>query len=152
MKISVVCDRAGYKLKKEMVEKLKHMGHEVIDHGLYSEDEDMEFPDAAKLLCASITKGDAEKGIMFAGTGVGAAIACNKVPGIRASVVHDVHCAHQAVEHDHVQVMCIGEKIVGSWLASDLIDRFLVTTQGNTDERTLRIIRKLNIMDGSEKE
>ena len=92
--------------------------------------------------------GKAEKAIMFCGTGVGASIACNKIPGIRASMIHDVHCAHQAVEHDDVQVMCIGEKIVGEWLAPDLIRVFL-EARANQDDWTPHVVRMLNEMDGS---
>ena len=150
MKIAVICDKAGYSLKAAMVEKIKESGHEVLDFGLYNDVDDMDFPDAAQILCEPILTGEAERAIMFAGTGVGASIACNKIPGIRASIIHDVQCAHQAVEHDHVQVMCIGGKVVGEWLAIDLIERFLPAV-GNTDEKTLRCVHKLNVMDGSAK-
>jgi ribose 5-phosphate isomerase B len=148
MIISVGCDHAGINLKEKMLPILKELGHEVIDHGCFSREEKPFFPDVAQAVCQPILEGKAEKGIMFCGTGVGASIACNKIPGIRASIIHDAHCAHQAVEHDHVQVMCIGEKIVGEWLAPDLIKTFLTAT-GDTDERTQIVIRKLAEMDGS---
>jgi ribose 5-phosphate isomerase B len=148
MIISVGCDHAGINLKEKMLPYLKEMGHEVIDNGCFSRDEMPFFPDVARKVCQLILDGKAERGIMFCGSGVGASIACNKIPGIRASIIHDIHCAHQAVEHDHVQVMCVGEKIVGEWLASDLIDRFLKAT-GDTDERTQIVIRKLAEMDGT---
>ena len=150
MIISVGCDHAGINLKEKMIPHLKALGHEVIDHGCFSREEKPFFPDVAKQVCQPILEGKAERGIMFCGSGVGASIACNKIPGIRASIIHDIHLAHQAVEHDHVQVMCIGEKIVGEWLAPDLIERFLIAT-GDTDERTQIVIRKLAEMDGSAK-
>ncbi|MDF2675139.1 MAG: RpiB/LacA/LacB family sugar-phosphate isomerase [Clostridiales bacterium] len=150
MIISVGCDHAGINLKEKMIPHLIALGHEVIDHGCYSREEKPFFPDVAKQVCQPILEGKAEKGIMFCGTGVGASIACNKIPGIRASIIHDIHLAHQSVEHDHVQVMCIGEKIVGEWLAPDLIERFLTAT-GDTDERTQIVIKKLCEMDGSAK-
>ena len=99
-------------------------------------------------VCQPVLDGRAEKAIMFCGTGVGASVACNKIPGIRASIIHDVHCAHQAVEHDDVQVMCIGAQIVGDWLAPDLIRPFL-EAKANQDEWTPKVVRMLGEMDGS---
>lgn len=148
MVISIGSDHAGYNLKVKMIPIIEEMGHQIIDHGNNSADDLVYFPDMAKKVSQSILEGKAEKGIMFCGTGVGASIACNKIPGIRASIIHDIQCAHQAVEHDHVQIMCIGEKVVGEWLAKDLLKPFLDAV-GNTDERTKVVIEKLNEMDGS---
>ena len=147
MVISIGSDRAGYHLKMAMYKKLVEAGHTVIDHGCGADDE-IYFPVAAKLICEPILRGEAERGIMFAGTGVGASIACNKIPGIRASIVHDIQCAHQSVEHDHVQVMCIGEKCVGEWHAWDLVQSFL-SAGGYTDDRTRLMIKMLGELDGS---
>lgn len=146
MKISVGCDHAGYQLKIAMLPFLKEEGHEIIDNGCHDPAEMPYFPDVAKTVCQHVLDGTAERAIMFCGTGVGASIACNKIPGIRASMIHDWHCAHQAVEHDHVQVMCIGEKIVGQWLARDLIREFL-QAKGDTDERAIVVQQKLKEMD-----
>lgn len=146
MKLSVGSDHAGYNLKIAMLPLLKEAGHEVIDNGCHDPAEMPYFPDVAKTVCQQVLDGNAERAIMFCGTGVGAAIACNKIPGIRASVIHDWHCAHQAVEHDHVQVMCIGEKIVGQWLAWDLIREFLKAV-GDTDDRAMVVQQKLREMD-----
>lgn len=148
MKISVGSDHAGYKLKIAMMPLLKEAGHEVIDNGCDDPAEQPYFPDVAKKVCQHVLDGNVEKAIMFCGTGVGASIACNKIPGIRASMIHDWHCAHQAVEHDHVNVMCIGEKIVGDWIAWDLIQEFL-KAQGDTDERAVIIQQKLREMEAS---
>lgn len=148
MKIVVGSDKAGYHLKVECVDFLKEQGHMVFDVGSNDAEEDLYFPDVAKALSAYILDGRAERGIMFCGTGVGAAIACNKIPGIRASVVHDIQSAHQSVEHDDVQVMCIGEKIVGSWLAQDLIPPFLAARL-NPDPRFRKMVDMLCEMDGS---
>lgn len=148
MVISIGSDHAGYELKVKMIPYLESLGHQVIDNGSDSASIPVFFPEVAKKVCAPILSGQAERGIMFCGTGVGASIACNKIPGIRSSIIHDVHCAHQAVEHDHVQVMCLGEKIVGEWLVKDLIKAFLGAA-GDTDERTWEVIRMLNEMDGS---
>lgn len=146
MKISVGSDHAGYNLKIAMLPLLKEAGHEVIDNGCDDPAEMPYFPDVAKIVCQHVLDGNAERAIMFCGTGVGASIACNKIPGIRASMIHDWHCAHQAVEHDYVNVMCIGEKIVGNWLAWDLIKEFL-QAQGDTDERAMVVQQKLREMD-----
>ncbi len=146
MKISIGCDHAGYKLKMEMKPLLLEAGYELVDNGCHDPKEIPFFPDVAKIVCSSILNGECERGIMFCGTGVGASIACNKIPGIRASMIHDWHCAHQAVEHDHVNVMCIGEKIVGGWLAWDLIQEFL-KAEGDTDEWAITVQQKLKEMD-----
>ena len=148
MVIVIVSDRAGYHLKVECAEFLKELGHEVIDVGSNSEDHDMVFPDVAKALCPYILEKRAQRGIVFCGTGVGIAVACNKIPGIRASVVHDIQTAHQCVEHDDVQVMCIGEKIVGSWLAKDLIPAFLAAKL-DPNPRFRQMVDLLEEMDGS---
>lgn len=148
MRVSIINDKAGYHLYTAIKEFLVEEGHEVIDLGLENADTDMDFPDAAIMLCDTILNGSADRAIMVAGTGVGASIACNKIPGIRASMVHDWHCAHQAVEHDFTQVMCIGGQIVGPWLARDLVKEFL-SAQPAMEEKFIRCVDKLNRMDGS---
>ncbi|MGI6004022.1 MAG: RpiB/LacA/LacB family sugar-phosphate isomerase [Christensenellales bacterium] len=146
MIVSIGCDRTGYNLKVAMAEKLCEAGYELIDHGQFHPDDDLHFPDLARQVCQSILDGEAQRGIMFCGTSVGATIACNKIPGIRASTVHDVQCAHQSVEHDHVQVMTIGEKCIGEWLAWDLIQAFL-QAEPHTDDRARLLMTKLFAMD-----
>jgi ribose 5-phosphate isomerase B len=147
MKIAVGGDHCGYNLKTLIIPKLEALGHEVVNYGCFSP-EPVDFPDIAKLICDSVLNGDAERGIMFCGTGVGASIACNKVSGIRASVCHDVHSAHQCVEHDDVQIMCIGEQIIGHVVALELIQLFL-KAEFSIDEACRRRVHKLNIMDNS---
>lgn len=148
MVISVGSDHAGYKLKVKMLPLLKEWGYEVIDNGCNTDEVKSYFPDISKAVCSHILDGTAEKAIMFCGTGVGASVACNKIPGIRASIIHDVHSAHQSVEHDDVQVMCIGAQIVGDWLAPDLIRTFL-EAKPNQDDWTPHIIEMLGEMDNS---
>jgi ribose 5-phosphate isomerase B len=121
------------------------LGHEVVDVGSY-DDAPVDFPDVARRLGQTLRRGAVERGILVCGTGVGAAIAANKMKGIRAAVCHDVHSAHQSVEHDDVNVMCIGAKIVGTWLACDLITAYLGATF-STDEEFRRRVRKLQDMD-----
>jgi ribose 5-phosphate isomerase B len=145
MKVVIGCDHAGFPMKQTVVDHLAGRGHQVIDVGTNTPDP-VDFPDIAKALTGAVLDGRAERGIMVCGTGVGASIAANKVPGIRAAVLHDVHCAHQAVEHDDVNVMCIGAKIVGPWLAVDLIDAYLAA-EFSTDPDFRRRVEKLAQMD-----
>ncbi|SEN86812.1 ribose 5-phosphate isomerase B [Paenibacillus sp. OV219] len=145
MKISLGCDHAGFQLKAAVAEHLNSLGCEVIDHGCHSADA-VDFPDIARLVCPAVLNGEAERGIMVCGTGVGASIAANKIPGIRAAVCHDYHSAHQSVEHDDVNIMCIGAQIVGAWLAKDLITSFVQATF-STEEQFRRRVEKLAVLE-----
>lgn len=145
MRLVVGSDHAGWSLKGSLVAHIKSLGHEVVDVGSY-DDNPVDFPDIAREVAAKVTSGEVDRGIMVCGTGVGASIAANKMKGIRAAVCHDVHSAHQSVEHDDVNVMCIGAKIVGAWLANDLVSAFL-TAEFSTDEDFRRRVAKLHEMD-----
>jgi ribose 5-phosphate isomerase B len=145
MRLAIGSDHAGWSLKATVLNHLKANGHEVVDVGSY-DDEPVDFPDIARKLAAEVAGGRVDRGILVCGTGVGAVIAANKMKGIRAAVCHDVHSAHQGVEHDDVNVMCIGAKIVGAWLAADLIDAF-VAAEFSTDEDCRRRVAKLHAMD-----
>lgn len=145
MKIAVGCDHAGYPLKATVINGLISKGHEVVDCGSYNP-EPVDFPDIAKLVGKTILDGEAERGILVCGTGVGASIAANKIPGIRASLCHDIYTAHQCVEHDDVNVITIGAQIIGPMLALELIDKFLVA-EFSTEEEFRRRVNKLNEMD-----
>ena len=145
MKVAVGGDHAGFPLKATIIEAVKALGHEVTDHGCHSE-QPVDFPDISQKVCAAVTGGNAQRAILVCGTGVGASIAANKIPGIRASIVHDGYIAHQCVEHDDVNVMCIGAKIVGPWLAVDLVRAYLAA-QFSTDEDCRRRVRKLMEME-----
>ncbi|WP_332630510.1 ribose 5-phosphate isomerase B [Halalkalibacter flavus] len=145
MIVSVGSDHAGFPLKSTVVEYLKSEGIEVIDHGSYTT-EPVDFPDIARTVCDSVRNGQANRGIMVCGTGVGASIAANKIPRIRAAVCHDIHSAYQCVEHDDVNVMCIGAKIVGEWLAKDLIEAF-IKAEFSTEEHFRRRVKKLDLLE-----
>lgn len=144
MKIVIGSDHCGYELKMKILPHLKEK-HEVIDQGCYSTDM-VDFPDIAQKVCDTILSGKAERGIMFCSTGIGAAIACNKISGIRAGVCHDIYSAHQCVEHDNVQVLAIGGDIVGQFVARQLVDVFL-DAEFFTDEEFCRRVKKLEMME-----
>lgn len=145
MRVIIGSDHAGFPLKSLVVEHVRSLGHEVTDAGSHDE-RPVDFPDIAREVTSAITQGQADRGLMVCGTGVGASIAANKVKGIRAAVCHDIHSAHQAVEHDDVNVMCIGAQIVGAWLAKDLISAYL-EAEFSTNEDFRRRVDKLHQMD-----
>lgn len=124
MKIVIGGDHCGFELKMQMSPLMKRWGYEIVDVGCY-DDKPCDFPDITKTLTSKILSGEAERGILFCGTGIGAAMAANKVPGIRAAICHDYYCSHQSVEHNNANVMCIGGQIVGEWATPDLIKTFL---------------------------
>jgi ribose 5-phosphate isomerase B len=145
MKIAIGSDHAGFPLKAAVIKGIEDLGHEVIDFGSYDPNP-VDFPDIAKLVGNAVLKKEAVRGILVCGTGVGACIASNKIPGIRASVCHDIYTAHQCVEHDDVNVICIGAQIIGPTLAVELIERFL-SAEFSTEEHFRRRVQKLHEMD-----
>jgi len=145
MKIVVGSDHAGFALKASVVAHIESLGHEVEDVGSFDASP-VDFPDIARAVTSRVTEGAAHRGVMVCGTGVGASIAANKVRGIRAAVCHDIHSAHQCVEHDDVNVMCIGAQIIGAWLANDLIESYL-SAEFSTDEDFRRRVEKLHAME-----
>jgi ribose 5-phosphate isomerase B len=147
MKIAIGSDHAGFPLKGSVLEFLRKEGHEIIDFGSHNTDP-VDFPVITKQVCQAVLDNEAERGIMICGTGVGASIAANKVPGIRASVCHDIYTAHQCVEHDDVNVMAIGAQIIGHTVANELIERFLSATF-STSEEFRRRVEMLHEMDNN---
>lgn len=145
MQIVIGSDHAGFHLKQELIQWLQQAGHSINDVGSYNPDP-VDFPDIAFAVCDKVRQGDGQRGILVCGTGVGAVIAANKIKGIRAAVGHDVHSAHQSVEHDDVNVLCIGAQIVGPWLARDLIDAFLQATFVE-DADFVRRVEKLTLLE-----
>ena len=145
MRLVIGSDHAGWPLKQAVIDHIRSLGHEVVDVGSH-DDKPVDFPDIARAVAKKVTSGEVARGIMVCGTGVGASIAANKMKGIRAAVCHDVHSAHQCVEHDDVNVMCIGAQIVGPWLAKDLIAAYL-GAKFSTAEEFRRRVAKLADMD-----
>jgi ribose 5-phosphate isomerase B len=141
MRLAVGGDHAGFPLKRPVIDALRQWGHEVVDLGTHST-EPVDFPDITQAVCAQLIDGQADRAILVCGTGVGACIAANKIPGIRAALCHDVYSAHQSVEHDDVNVLCLGAQIVGLPLALDLIRTFL-DARFSDEEHFRRRVRKL---------
>ncbi|MBZ0303399.1 MAG: ribose 5-phosphate isomerase B [Anaerolineae bacterium] len=145
MKIAVGGDHAGFPLKGPLIDWLRAQGHSVTDHGTHST-EPVDFPDIAGLVCDQVRQGEAERGLLVCGTGVGAAIAGNKTPGIRAAVCHDVYSAHQCVEHDDVNLLCIGAQIVGPKVAEEIVSAFLAA-HFSTEPHFRRRVQKLHELE-----
>ena len=124
MRIALAADHAGYLLKNELRTKLQEQGHEVTDLGTNSATP-VDYPDSAQAVADAIRSGQADRGIIVCGSGAGVSIAANKFPGIRAAVCHDTYTAHQAVEHDDMNVLCLGARVIGGALAIDLATTFL---------------------------
>jgi ribose 5-phosphate isomerase B len=145
MKLAIGGDHAGFPLKGPLIDFLSAQGHAVQDFGTHSA-EPVDFPDIARLVCEAVRSGAAERGIMVCGTGVGACIAANKIPGIRAALCHDTYSAHQCVEHDDVNVLCIGGWIVGVRVAEELLLAFL-KAEFSTEEEFRRRVQKLAVLE-----
>ncbi len=124
MKIAIGCDHAGFPLKDTAVEAVRRLGHEVIDCGTFSCDR-ADYPDYADKVAQLVAKGEADRGILLCGSGVGVCVTANKTKGIRACVCHDAYSAKQAVEHDALNVLCLGARIIGPAVAEELVERFL---------------------------
>ena len=145
--LAIGSDHAGFPLKGPLVGFLKNEGHSIEDCGSY-DPAPVDFPDIAKLVCARVRDGRAERGILVCGSGVGASIAANKITGIRASVCHDIYSAHQCVEHDDVNVVCVGAQIVGLSIAEECLRTYLAATF-STEEHFRRRVAKLAEMERS---
>ncbi len=123
MRVAVACDHAGFPLKAVVVAELKAAGHDVVDLGTH-DDSAVDYPDFAKALGEQISGGAAERGVLLCGSGVGASVAANKVPGVRAAMCHDTFSARQGVEDDDMNVLCLGARIIGPELAKEVVRAF----------------------------
>jgi ribose 5-phosphate isomerase B len=145
MKLAIGGDHAGFALKAPLADLLRAAGHEVTDFGSYTP-APVDFPDIAQAVCDAVRNGEAERGMMICGTGVGASIAANKIPGIRAAVCHDTYSAHQCVEHDNVNVLCVGAQIIGLSMAEE-ITRIFLAAQFSTQADFRRRVAKLTELE-----
>jgi ribose 5-phosphate isomerase B len=147
MKIAIASDHAGFALKEEVRDYVRKLGHEVEDLGAYNA-EPSDYPDFAVLVGKALMAGTAERGILICGSGVGVCVAANKMPGIRAGMCHDTYSAHQGVEHDQMNVLVLGARIIGSALAYECVDAYL---KANFIASEPRFVRRLNKVKAIEK-
>jgi len=143
VKLVIASDHAGFPLKEEIRAYLTQAGHEVADLGAYSADLPDDYPDYAEKLALALKRGDAPRGILICGSGVGVCVAANKIPGIRAGMCHDTYSAHQGVEHDNMNVCVLGARIIGPALAFEVVDRFVAASFIATEERFVRRYKKV---------
>ena len=140
MKIALGSDHAGFDLKQDLSAYLQGLGHTVADLGVYN-DEPADYPDYAEAVGLAVTKKGADRGIVICGSGVGASVAANKIPGIRGGLCHDTYSAHQGVEHDDMNVLVLGSRVIGNYLARELVLTFL-NAQFSGEERHRRRLEK----------
>jgi ribose 5-phosphate isomerase B len=142
MRLVIASDHAGFPLKEEVRAHLAQAGHEVIDLGAYNT-EPSDYPDFAEKVGLALKRGEAPRGILICGSGVGVCVAANKIPGIRAGMCHDTYSAHQGVEHDQMNVLVMGARIIGPALAFEVVDAFLRANFIGTEERYVRRFKKV---------
>jgi ribose 5-phosphate isomerase B len=139
MKVAVAFDHRGIKLRERVLDELCTLGHEVVDLGTDTDAVRVDYPVKAREIGEAILEGDAERGVLICGSGVGASVAACKLPGIRAAICHDVYSAHQGVEHDDMNVLCLGSEVVGPELAADLVRAFLHARFGGGERYVKRL-------------
>jgi ribose 5-phosphate isomerase B len=145
MRVALAADHAGYALKQHLVEVVRALGHEVTDLGTDS-DAPVDYPDFAEKLGMVVREGRVDRGVLLCGSGVGASVAANKIPGIRAAVCHDSYSAHQGVEHDDMNVLVLGARIIGPALADDLVKAYLGARYTH-EERHVRRLAKVKALE-----
>ena len=148
MKVAVAFDHRGVKLRETILAELDALRHETVDLGVDASEPRVDYPDVAFKLGGAVLNGDAERGILICGSGVGASIAACKVPGIRAAICHDAYSAHQGVEHDDMNILCLGAEIIGPSLTAELVRAFL----GARFDGGERYVQRLEKVEAIEKE
>ena len=144
MKVAVACDHGGFPLKDTVIAALLETGHQPVDFGTHSPDR-VDFPDFIQKAGLAVQQGEADRGIVLCGSGVGACIAANKIKGVYAAICHDTYSAHQGVEHDNMNVLCLGGRIIGPEVARELVLAFLSAHFFNTGNYKIRVDKILDI-------
>jgi ribose 5-phosphate isomerase B len=147
VRVAVAFDHRGVKLRPCIADAVRAAGDEILDLGVEQPEPPVDYPDVARKLAEAVLSGEAERGVLVCGSGVGASVAANKLPGIRAAICHDVYSAHQGVEHDDMNVLCLGSEVVGPSLAADLVAAFL-RAEFDGGERYRRRLKKIEDMEG----
>ncbi len=145
MRVAVAFDHRGVNLRDRVLDEVRGLRHEVVDLGTDT-DEPVDYPDKAREVAEALRDGDAERGILVCGSGVGASVAANKLPGIRAGLCHDTYSAHQGVEHDDMNVLCLGSEVVGAEMAAELVRAFL-TARFDAAPRYVRRLEKVEQLE-----
>lgn len=146
MRVALASDHAGFPLKQHLVAYLKQHGHEVIDLGVTTDTAPSDYPEAAERIAPVVLGGEAERGILVCGSGVGVSVAANKFKGIYCAVCHESYSAHQGVEHDRMNVLAMGARVVGVKIAEEIADAFL-NAQADPDERHMRRFGKVQAIE-----
>ncbi len=146
MKIAVGADHAGVPLNEIVIAELQRLGHEVVDCGTHDASKPDDYPDYAEAVGRAVLEGKADRAVLICGSGVGASVAANKLNGIRAGLCHDIYSAHQGVEHDNMNVICFGSRVIGPELALDLVRAFL-KANFTGEERHLRRLAKIQALE-----
>jgi ribose 5-phosphate isomerase B len=150
MRIGIATDHGGFGLKEELVARIRGAGHEVVDFGAHQLTPDDDYPDFVAPLAQAVVAGEVDRGVAICGSGVGASVCANKVPGIQAALIHDHFSARQGVEDDHMNVICMGGRTVGPAVAWDLVQTFL-EAKFSEAERHLRRLGKVANLEASQK-
>ena len=150
MRVGIATDHGGFGLKEELVAQLRQAGHEVVDFGAHSLQTDDDYPDFVEPLARAVAGGRVERGVAICGSGVGASVCANKIPGIRACLIHDHFSAKQGVEDDHMNILCMGGRTVGPAVAWDLVQTYLAS-QYSQEPRHLRRLGKVSALESERK-
>lgn len=142
MRVAVGADHAGVPLNQAVIDEVRKLGHEVVDLGTHDASQPDDYPDYAAAVAAKVVSGECERGILVCGSGIGVTVAANKILGIRACMCHDTYSAHQGVEHDDMNVLCIGARVVGRELALEIVRAFM-NARFTGEERHLRRLNKI---------
>ena len=148
MRVAVAFDHRGVKLWERVLEEIVRSGHEPVDLGTDKPEPKIDYPDKAREVGEALTAGDAERGILVCGSGVGASVAASKLAGIRAATCHDTYSAHQGVEHDDMNVLCIGSEVIGAEMAAELVRTFL-GAKFDGGERYVRRLEKIEELENA---
>ncbi len=146
MRVALAFDHRGVKLRERVFEEVVRLGHDPVDLGTDAPEPSIDYPDKAREVGDTIRAGDADRGVLVCGSGVGASVAASKLSGIRAAVCHDTYSAHQGVEHDDMNVLCLGSEVVGAELAAELVRAFL-GARFDGGERYVRRLEKIEQME-----
>jgi ribose 5-phosphate isomerase B len=146
MKVVIASDHGGFQYKNLLLKEIREQGYGLTDLGAFKEDPLDDYPDYAEAVATALLKGEAEKGIVICGSGVGVSVAANKFKGIRAGVCHDTYSAHQCIEHDDVNVLCIGQRVIGIELAREIVCTFLAAAFSH-EERHERRLGKIKAIE-----